>query len=446
MGYLSAKIGRVFLSLPRPGFGPRAALRWLRKGLLTLFLAALLLSSGNGEARPSNLELLAAPHRYSLVAWELGNLPDKWSRRLGKALTFRPATLPQQKLVRVQEFFRLGEEAAQLEQRLAFPEAVSPGHPLSPPESRELRQRMEELRERQKQLLPGAEETIEGAVSSVLSGQGLDSSVGVLPPVDAVFSGTPNVLVISPRDRIFRQQDLLLEAGLDSQVKEEIEARLFQEEDLSALVLPTGGVAVYPSVVSDRFGLRYALEITAHEWLHQWFFFRPLGRNFWSSPEMTTLNETAATIAGEELGDLAFTALTGHSAQRPGSDSSAGADSPGGRNGFDFAAEMRTTRARAEALLAQGRIDEAEAHMEQRRRVFVDNGYLIRKINQAYFAFHGAYATSGASTSPIGPQLRELRRRSGSLEDFIRTVAEFGSYQQFRQYLESRPDGADSPR
>ena len=74
--------------------------------------------------------------------------------------------------------------------------------------------------------------------------------------------------------------------------------------------------------------------------------------------------------------------------------------------------------------------------MEERRRFFVANGYLIRKINQAYFAFHGTYATSPASVSPIGDQLRELRSHSTSLEDFLRTVARFGTYQEFLDHLD----------
>jgi hypothetical protein len=74
--------------------------------------------------------------------------------------------------------------------------------------------------------------------------------------------------------------------------------------------------------------------------------------------------------------------------------------------------------------------------MEKRRQLFVANGFLIRKINQAFFAFHGTYATSAASVSPIGDQVRQLRERSTSLEDFLRTVAQFGSYQELLDYLD----------
>ena len=54
-----------------------------------------------------------------------------------------------------------------------------------------------------------------------------------------------------------------------------------------------------------------ALTLTAHEWLHTYWFFRPLGWNFWSGSQMTTLNETAADLAGKELGNLGYQAITG---------------------------------------------------------------------------------------------------------------------------------------
>ena len=45
--------------------------------------------------------------------------------------------------------------------------------------------------------------------------------------------------------------------------------------------------------------------------------------------------------------------------------------------------------------------------------------------------------------SPIDGQLKELRDRSESLEDFIKTVARFGSHNEFLEHLEAGhgPDG-----
>ena len=65
----------------------RLGLRWLRKGLLTIFLSMLLLGMAYSDFRPSVIELVAAPHQYSLVGWELSNLPDKWFRKLRSVFT-----------------------------------------------------------------------------------------------------------------------------------------------------------------------------------------------------------------------------------------------------------------------------------------------------------------------------------------------------------------------
>jgi hypothetical protein len=86
---------------------------------------------------------------------------------------------------------------------------------------------------------------------------------------------------------------------------------------------------------------------------------------------------------------------------------------------------MRETRLEVDRLLAEGRVEEAEAYMDARREELVDNGYNVRKLNQAYFAFHGSYAVGAAATDPIGAKLRALRLLSGDLADFVRTVAAF---------------------
>ena len=89
-------------------------------------------------------------------------------------------------------------------------------------------------------------------------------------------------------------------------------------------------------------------------------------------------------------------------------------------------------------MLSQGHIQEAEDYMEERRQLLVEHGFHIRKINQAFFAFRESYATDPASISPIAGQLKELRDHSDSLEEFLRTVATFGSYREFVQHLEGR--------
>ena len=49
--------------------------RPLRRGLLAVFIAGLLLLAAGGDYRPTAVDLAAAPYRYSILAWELTSCP-----------------------------------------------------------------------------------------------------------------------------------------------------------------------------------------------------------------------------------------------------------------------------------------------------------------------------------------------------------------------------------
>jgi hypothetical protein len=69
--------------------------------------------------------------------------------------------------------------------------------------------------------------------------------------------------------------------------------------------------------------------------------------------------------------------------------------------------------------------------MEARRQMLVEHGYLIRRLNQAYFAFHGAYADSpqgAAGADPVGEAVRQLWEQSASPAAFLRAMARMNSY------------------
>ena len=424
--------------------GHRSRFRTLRRSLLFLILSLTLLAAGISDFRPTELESAMAPHRYSIVAWELNHLSHKWSRNL-KNLWSQDRELPREdRAALLKDFFELGRQQREMEARLAnarlsmdTSSGTSGNSDAVAQLTRSLDRDRELLWEQREELLPEVEAIVEEGLADLLTQEGfatrwVGSWTWVFPPVDVVFGTPPTVLVLSPRDRIYRQGATLLRPGLDDEIKNELEQAALEKENLSAVVERTGGLSVYPSVVLDTAGLRYALEATAHEWVHHWLFFRPLGRNYRESPDMLTVNETAATIAGEELGDLLFRSLTGDGP--PAEDPTAIPAT--GR--FDFTTEMRETRRRTEEMLADDNIEGAEAYMEERRRLFVAQGYNIRKINQAYFAFYGSYATGPGATSPIGEQLRELRRESDSLNEFLDTVAQFGSYGEYLEFMEGR--------
>ncbi len=408
----------------------RSAFRAATRTLWVVALAALLLWAGR-DYRPGEADVAVASFRFNLLAWEAGNAFDKWYHELVALLPWNSPPSREENIALAEEFFQLGQEERQLEADLLIVPDLSP-------EAGDIRHRLDRIRQRHSEIRATVERFLEREISDILVGEGFSSRIGaILPPVDTVFGHSPGLLVTSPRDRIFRQDNILLRHGIRPDDRARLEEVTLREHNLSSIVVDTGGIGSFPSVVSSGSSLHHALTVVAHEWLHNWFFFQPLGQHFWDNPEMTTLNETAATLGGWEIGDRAYEALTGIATDRTPSPTPRQRDP----DAFDFNAEMRETRLTAEELLAQGRIEEAETYMEQRRLELLDRGYRIRKINQAYFAFYGSYATSAASVSPIEGQLRQLRQQSDSLEDFLKTVARFATYGEFLDYLGSlRPE------
>lgn len=312
-----------------------------------------------------------------------------------------------------------------------------------------IREELAELYARQNQIAPLAEAILQEQVAQILSEQGLTAAGQPLPNVWYHSTPLPMALIVSPRDQIVQTANISVDTDLtvDEQVK--LEENVAQGLNVSSLIVQIGGVGVYPTMVARTTNMPWVLNTIAHEWIHNYLTLRPLGILYASTPELRTMNETTASIAGDELGALVIETFYPElkpSASFPNlSLVSLPFDRPDPetlvRPPFDFRAQMHETRIHADALLAEGKIEEAEAYMEARRQVFLKNGYLLRKINQAYFAFHGAYADApggAAGQDPVGPAVRELRARSGSLAEFVNTMSWMWSFEQLQETLNSQ--------
>ena len=282
------------------------------------------------------------------------------------------------------------------------------------------------------------EAAIEGRVDAAVRDQDLSfplplpGPLAVWPPVDLELSGSPSVLVISPREEIRRAKDGALRIDLSRDELLELE-RAAEDRDpsVSALVVPTGGVAVYPSIVSNTRSYRSTVSTAAHEWMHHYLAFYPLGQAFFDSADTRTINETVADIAGDELRDVILERF-GDPTLPPAARAPAAGDR---------ALVLRELRIEVDALLADGKIAEAERRMEEVRLFLEDNGVFIRRINQAHFAWFGSYAARDDAIDPLGPQLRELRDRAGSLARFLELVREATSRGEVEELLEDVRSG-----
>ncbi len=378
---------------------------------LLAVLAAAAMAGGLLVFRASGpddaVEAAADRHAYDIVGWELRHFPVEWLRRLSGLFEAGPSGREQDAVIR--RYFALSAEIRQLERQ---PDDTGG--------------RLVAARAERARLENEVEEALESRLTAFLKEQGLTispplfSEIDLLfPPLNLEFDSPPKVLAVSPREHIELDRAYLLAPGLDLKTVTDIEREAEAipaagASQVSAVVLNTGAVATYPSVIPELASYETVIEDAIHEWLHQYLVLFPLGRSYFSSSDTRTLNETVANMAGRELASL-FLERHPSPAPRPAA--------PRQPPAFDFNSEMRALRQRVEELLSAGRIDEAERLMNDKRDEFERRGVYIRRINQAYFAFQGSYADTPASIDPIGPKLQELRQRAGSVREFIRLAS-----------------------
>ena len=278
-----------------------------------------------------------------------------------------------------------------------------------------------------------AEAIIEGQVATVLVDEGFGFMGQLLPPMAMRFTGMPNLLVTSPRDEI-RMENSLVVDPMPTNERALLEDTVIQTYDVSAIVVPLGGIALYPAMIQESSNLSFVIETFAHEWLHHYLYFHPLGLSYFTGDgfagEARIINETTADLFGKEI---AILVIQNYYPELPvpnlptfelSDPSIVITPDP---NAFDFGAEMNETRVTVDALLAKGAVDSAEDYMEVRRLFFYENGYALGRINQAFFAFYGGYQAGGGiagagGADPIGPAVLSIRQNTASLRVFINVL------------------------
>ncbi len=399
-----------------------------------IFTGLLLLCLLSGSCAPSqsfdaHLKSIVKPYLFSIAMWELRAIPDE----LNQWIFGRQEKVDDEVRV-VKEYFSSIERIKTLKSEIKAANTGNGENDLA-----SLEAELNRLQERKMALEGTVERIIEKQIRDTLTQQGIFNPIIELkvnfPPVNFKLEKPPYLLVISPRDRIESMREITLMPNLILEEIEDIEARV-DEVGVSSLVVGLGGLgATYPTLVTNEASLQSTIDTTTEEWLHQYLVFKPLGflylldltglsRNY----EIATMNETLASMVSKEIGSIVYEKYyseyesSANQNQAPASE-------------FDFNREMREIRKTVDIYLARGEIEQAEEFMEQKRQYLASMGHYIRKLNQAYFAFHGTYADRPAFISPIGLELKELRSQSASLKDFLNTVAVMTSRQDLRDSI-----------
>lgn len=439
--------------------GWRVRIRQITNLAAAVVVALALLGSANVDSFTQlrySLDAKVDAWMWDLIAWEFTAVGRKVSEQFHQpaaGLTSTDqATLVQRYLTRAEEIRALEAQVERIYSERASSGAGASGAGASEAGAREtgdaataesisLQQQIDALRTEQDAARPAAEAILEGQVGAALVEEGITWFGNAFPPVWFTFSEPPMKMVVSPRARITSAHYAMLQPGVPVAERERIEQAISQENDLSAYITNIGGLGAYPTLVIDRAPLAWVLSTVAHEWVHNYLTLFPLGLNYSTTSDLTILNETVADIVGDEIGErvlaLHYPEIAQDLAARAAA-IDAGETAP---PAFDFRKEMRHTREIVDQFLALGRVEDAEEYMEIRRLLFVENGYAIRTLNQAYFAFHGSYGASAAATSPIGPKLEELRSLTPDVRTFLETVRGFTTPEDLDKALEQWSKG-----
>jgi hypothetical protein len=396
----------------------------------------LVVGMAGGGALPAHLERDArigaavSAHRFDFFGWEVAAISDKLATQFDRpadALALdEAASLVKRYLGRASDIRSLERDISDI---LAQNGELQAGETIA------LQEQIDALRSQQQTDRATIEQVIESQVARVLVDEGLAVGGASFPPVFFTFTEPPKKLVVSPRERITTAYSQMLDASISLEEIEDAEAGIESENSMSAYVTNVGGLGAYPAMVVDRASLPWILSTVAHEWTHNYLTMFPLGLLYNANPDLTTINETVADIVGDEIGARALQMYYPESVPPPIPSSPAPlaeSDAPV----FDFNAEMRQTRETVDKLLFFGRVEDAEKYMELRRQLFVENGFPIRKLNQAYFAFHGSYGGSPASVSPLYPKLTRLRELTPDVRTFLAEVRGVTSVAEVDERLE----------
>ena len=399
--------------------------------LIVSLLMAGLFIPGCGATRnfDERLNSITKPYSFSTLAWESRAIPGEiaqwahgWLENIDDEADI------------VTEYFSTVEQLKALKREIQGVNSGTRQGDLAPLETE-----LTTLKERKLGLENTVERIIEKQVREALAEEGIFNPITSLkinfPPLNFSLERPPHLLVISPRDRIESIREIILKQDISTEEMETIE----DEADrlgVSSLVVGLGGLgSTYPSFVTNEASLRFTIDAATEEWLHQYLFFKPLGILYTLdltglSPnyEIATINETVASMASKEIGAIVYQKYYPQHENGNNQGQTEG-------SGFDFNREMREIRRTVDEYLARGEIELAEGFMEEKRQYLVSMGYQIRKLNQAYFAFHGAYADSPTSISPIGPELEKLREQSSSIKDFLDKASSITSRQDLLETL-----------
>ncbi|HSH03003.1 MAG TPA: hypothetical protein VLL52_10835 [Anaerolineae bacterium] len=427
MSYLTSRFQHIF----------RRLRRYL--GRLILILTFILLVTPEWPPffdETYQLRVITTGQRFNYVTWEIEALTAKLEAALLGGHHYLSDTDRSTLVLTYLDWLRQSQQLdAEINAIFANPDITNPQQV-----SATQRATNQQLHQQMEIWQPIVEGILQEQVADILVQEGFAIGGAAWPPVQFRLTPLPQLLIVSPRERIEQIHNISLHPTVNTATAVTIETTVTEQLGRSPYVTRIGGVGTYPAMLAESANINWLVATIAHEWAHHWLTLHPLGLNYNTTPYLRNLNETVAGMVGNEIGPQVIAKYYPEFVPSPPPPPTTTDDpntTPPPPPPFDFRAEMALTRAQADRLLAANQIDAAEIYMEERRQLFLKAGYNLRRLNQAYFAFHGAYAATpgGASgaTDPIGPSTRNLRATSPNLKSFLNTIAAVTTLEDLHQ-------------
>ena len=344
----------------------RTKRRRRRRKIARVLLFVLLIFLLSAAAAPPKFDLMVQVNtlttgiQFDFVDWISQAVAGEIGRRIDPPVI--PATNEDQQVL-IQTYLEQEEQIRVLEDEIEQIYATDGGNPNADIQE----QKLARLKTAQAAILPQVETILSRQIEAVLRDEGFNIAGQVFPPVAFRLVEPPTTLIISPRDRIERQHMIGLAPGLEIALRSQIEDSLNQRGDVSNYVTNIGGLGSYPTMVVNHPWLPWLVDTVAHEWTHNYLYTFPsnIAWGYGNYPRLTTINETTASLVGEELSRKVITRFYPNWIKKLPPLDANGQPTPNKPSEFELA--MRNTRRHVDALLAEGKIDEAEKYMEAER-------------------------------------------------------------------------------
>jgi hypothetical protein len=411
----------------------RSLLKIVRLLLWAIVLVAFLPGSTLPLGNPvENIRRFTRQIEFEFVSWTGEAL---WSKIEQFSLDVSSRMTEEERQAFVVEYFEQLRESQQISHQIE--QIISdPNHTQQSDELDQFRKLLISSKADLADKQPVVESILQQQASFTIGELGIGFGGRIFPPLSFKFTPLPLSLIVSPRDVIRQEANIPLDADLDLYDKLLLEDQVELALNVSSLVVNIGGVGTYPSMLLESSSLSWVTETVIHEWVHNYLTLRPLGINFLTNQDLRTMNETTAAILGREIAREMLERYYPEFVPPPDVPStSPPSDDP---PAFDRRAVLHETRITADALLAEGKVEEAEQYMETQRQYLWDNGHRIRKLNQAYFAFHGAYADrpgGAAGEDPVGDAVRELWDAIADPAEFLWTMSWMNDFSDLERTL-----------